>query len=114
MYEALQHFDETDIGSLLRIIKRISSEDMIICFSSVPDINHIWSFYNTPERRKEYYRRKSEGKEAIGTWWSRSVIESAAVSEGFICTFIDQHPSLHTSHYRFDVKIFKDKENNSV
>jgi SAM-dependent methyltransferase len=114
MYGALQHFSEEDLASILRVIQSVSVDTFVAYFGSVPDKDCIWSFYNTPERRSEYYKRKSEGREAIGTWWDRKVIESIVGSIGYRCIFIEQHPNLHTSHYRFDVKILKERSDKGV
>ena len=103
MYEALQHFNEEGLMQLLKIIRKIIKNGAPVYFGSVPDKKHIWLFYNTPERRQEYYRCKAEGREAIGTWWDRNVLESIANAEGYICKFIDHHKILHTAHYRYDV-----------
>jgi hypothetical protein len=105
MYEALQCFNEDDYIRILNIIKEISTDRAIVYLGSIPDIEHIWSFYNTPARKEEYFRRKQEGNEAIGTWWNRQYLDTISRSEGFEPEFVRQHPTLHTAHYRFDLKL---------
>lgn len=103
MYEALQHFSETDIDAILAVIERLSTPGARIFFGSVPDRQRIWKFYDTPGRRRDYEMRVAEGREAIGTWWRSEFLEDAARRHGMTCHFMEQHASLHTAHYRFDV-----------
>jgi cyclopropane fatty-acyl-phospholipid synthase-like methyltransferase len=106
MYEALQHFEDRQFSALLHVIKTVATDNSIVYFGSVPERKRIWSFYNTPARREDYHRRMAEsGRDAIGTWWDREMIEAEASTEGFSVSFIEQHPSLHTAHYRFDVRL---------
>src|ERR1051325_9166966 len=65
MYEALQHFHEDDLPRLLNSIKEISSQDALIFIGGIPDLDRLWDFYDTEERREDYRRRKSENREAI-------------------------------------------------
>lgn len=105
LYEALQHFSPAQYGPLLDTIASVSSPRFIAYFGSIPDEDRLWQFYNTPERVAEYHRRIAEGREAIGTWWNRQYLASQAAAHGFACEFIDQDPSLHTAHYRFDMRL---------
>lgn len=102
MYEALQCFDEADFPRILDTLIPLCAGNAILFFGSVPDIDLIWEFYNTEERRAEYYARLEEGTEAIGTWWNRQYLENIAHSKGFTVKFKSQNPALHTAHYRFD------------
>jgi len=109
MYEALQHFGEEDLESLLRVIRTMITEEALVYFGSVPDKERIWHFYNTPKLRDEYYRRKAEGREAMGTWWEYLTLESIAASMGFRCNRLSQSPQLYTAHYRYDVLLTLDR-----
>lgn len=103
MYEALQHFREDQLASLLQTVSRTAAGWVSLYIASIPDKNRLWSFYNTPERRQEYHRRVADGTEAIGTWWTQRFISEVAEAEGCECAYITQRPELHTAHYRFDV-----------
>ena len=105
MYEALQYFQEDQLAQLLKILLAFSSEEVIILFASVPDESRLWEFYNTFERRCEYDLRKTNGIEAIGTWWKKEMILKVCGFYGLQCKFFRQPQSLHTAHYRFDVRI---------
>lgn len=103
MYEALQHLDEKDLAIMMERLRQLAIDGCPIFLGSVPDMAHIWDFYNTPERKEDYLRRKVEGREAIGTWWERKTLETIARDAGFNCVFIEQPQVLHSAHYRFDV-----------
>jgi cyclopropane fatty-acyl-phospholipid synthase-like methyltransferase len=103
MCEALQFFNEENLAHFLQMVRGILTKKILLYLGGVPDKRCIWLFYNTPERCKEYCQAHAEGKEAIGTWWDRQVLESIANAEGFSCKFIEQHKSLYSAHYRFDV-----------
>lgn len=103
MYEALQHFEENDLEILLMQIKDISNPEVVIFLGGIPDIDKIWDFYDTKERRLDYEVRKKENREAIGTWWRQSIIHEASKKCGFESMVLAQNALLHSAHYRFDV-----------
>jgi len=103
MYEALQHFEVTQLTDILNLIDKVSEPNATILLASIPDKNLIWEFYNTDERREEYYKRKAAGNEAIGTWWERNFLEEVSQAHGYRVQFLTQNPLLHTAHYRFDL-----------
>jgi len=103
MHEALQYFNEEDLIQLLTSLRPIAAEHFSVFFGGVPAKEHLWDFYNTDERRADYLRRCEEGSEAIGTWWEREAIESAAAVTGFDCMFIEQPAGLYSAHYRIDI-----------
>jgi len=107
MYEALQYFREDQFQQMIERLLAISSEKPTMLFTSVPDESKLWDFYNTPERRRDYEMRKSNGTEAIGTWWKKSSIQQVCSQFGLQCKFLPQPDFLHTAHYRFDVRIIK-------
>jgi 2-polyprenyl-3-methyl-5-hydroxy-6-metoxy-1,4-benzoquinol methylase len=107
MYEALQHFEEDDLQRILELVLEISSSNPVIFIASIPDIDKLWEFYDTDERREEYRRRKSQNQEAIGTWWNRKNITDVCLQNGLECKFLMQNQLLHSARYRFDVRLTK-------
>jgi 2-polyprenyl-3-methyl-5-hydroxy-6-metoxy-1,4-benzoquinol methylase len=105
MYEALQHFKESDLPILLNLLRDVTSPRAIMLLASVPDADRLWDFYDTPERQADYRKRMSENREAIGTWWKKEKISQIASEHGLDATFLAQNPILHTAHYRFDVRL---------
>jgi 2-polyprenyl-3-methyl-5-hydroxy-6-metoxy-1,4-benzoquinol methylase len=103
MYEALQHFEDSQFVDILNLLGQVSAPNATILLASVPDKNLLWEFYNTDERRDDYYKRRAAGNEAIGTWWERSYLKKAAQDRGYTVGFLNQNSLLHTAHYRFDL-----------
>jgi SAM-dependent methyltransferase len=109
MSDSLQYFNEEDLSKILQLILKISSSNPIIFFGGVPDIDKIWNFYDTEERREDYRRRKSMGNEAIGTWWKKNSIKNICLQNGFESEFLSQNKLVYSAHYRFDVRLHKFK-----
>jgi len=107
MYDALQHFKEDDLQKILELVLEISGSKPVILMGGIPDIDKLWDFYDTDERREEYRKRKSQNQEAIGTWWNRNYIKEVSSQNGFECEFLSQNPILHSAHYRFDIRLSK-------
>lgn len=105
MYEALQHFEREDLTKILTTILSLVSKSHIILLGSIPDSRKKWRFYNTPRRWKLYLRQKIRGRDLIGTWWSKNLIQKVCDELGVRCEFYEQSKELHTSYYRFDIKI---------
>ena len=99
---ALQYFDATAAGELLKRLRAVAAPDFRLFIEGIPDQERIFDFYNTPERQQEYKKRKAEGTEHLGNWWSRSTLSELARSHGFDCTTIAQGTSRVCAHYRFD------------
>lgn len=105
MYEALQHFEEDQLHDLLFLIRGIATADATIFIGGIPDNEKVWNFYDTDDRRRDYWQRKRENREAIGTWWKRDYISDACRSCRFDVEFLNQDPVLSSARYRFDVRL---------
>ena len=103
MNAALQHFGKADFETLLAALNRLRDGRMDLYFTDVPDAAQLFAFYNTPERRAEYERRRAEGTEAIGTWWDRTDVVQALGQTGFDAVVVELDPDRYASHYRFDL-----------
>lgn len=102
MYEAIQHLTPSDVERLLQELRRSRSRHAPILIGSIPDRDRIWSFYDTEERRQDYFRRVDEGSEAIGRWWTQAAISDLGARCGYSVRVLPQCQTLHTAHYRFD------------
>lgn len=101
MHEALQYFDEGDLRCILAGLRPLTTAACPVFFGGIPDQARLWAFYDTPERKQDYLRRKAEGREAIGTWWERPTLSGVAHDAGYRCDFIEQPAGLYSAHYRF-------------
>jgi SAM-dependent methyltransferase len=105
MYEALQHFQEAQLGLLLERLLALSDKDSVILLGSVLHQRRLGGFYNTPELRRAYRTIQRRGDLGLGTWWKQSVIRRTCASYDLRCEFLSQPEELHTACYRFDVRI---------
>ena len=105
MYEALQDFGKGDLVTILATILELSADDVVILLGSVLDKSRFWHFYNTPQRRFDFFKRKLLGGDTLGTWWDKRFIQETCNRMGWQSDFLPQHTMLHTAHYRFDVRI---------
>jgi len=103
MYEALQYFNSSEFAQLLDYILHIIDQNSVIFIAGIPDISKIWNYYNTPERKADYYSRKKKGTEAIGNWWDKKNLLKICSKKGFHSEIISQEKLLISSHYRFDI-----------
>lgn len=108
-YEALAFFNKKDFDELIRNILVISVDSPVMFFGSILDRERIWNFFNTLRRKITYlFRIKLLRKEVgLGRWWKFSDIETICNKHNLSAEIINQDDMLHTSHYRFDVKVKK-------
>jgi len=109
MYEALQHFSEDVFPKILELITEISTSNSVIFLGGIPDMDRLWDFYDTEERREDYRIRKGKNQEAIGTWWKQKDIADVCFQNGFECEVLSQNQLLHSAHYRFDIRLTRQR-----
>jgi cyclopropane fatty-acyl-phospholipid synthase-like methyltransferase len=105
MYEALQNLRVEDLSFLLGMAKKMLPEDGVVLLGSIPNVSKLWCFYDTSERKAEYFQRVANGTEAIGTWWDQGHLREICENHGFQAEILSQNGALHTAHYRFDALI---------
>lgn len=105
MIGALQYFTPESIGSLMGTIRKLSEGAAPIYFADIPDVEHLYDFYDTAERRAEYQRRLAAGTEAVGTWWSKPALVKLCEKFGYAAQIISQDATRYGAHYRFDLLV---------
>jgi len=115
-YEALAFFDMRSFDEMLKNILLLSTEDPVIVFGSVLDRERLWDFFNTFRRKILYLVQiRVLGREVgLGRWWKRREIEKICKKHNLQSEIFYQCDILHTSHYRFDVKISRRPANKIV
>jgi|694.fasta_scaffold76665_6 2-polyprenyl-3-methyl-5-hydroxy-6-metoxy-1,4-benzoquinol methylase len=114
MNTALQHFSENDFDKLINNYLSLSASESAFFITDIPDKKNLFAFYDTKERKNEYYKRVADGTEAIGTWWERDVLVNKVMAKGLYIQTLDQAPDFYTSHYRFDILIYNGLTNNLI
>jgi len=107
MYEVLQNLEYNMLRKLLQKISN-QKESFTLFLASIPDQERILSFYHTQERKKYLFKELLEKNQShFGNWWYKEHIMQICEDLDLSLKIKDQDPALHTSHYRFDVLIFK-------
>jgi len=107
MLAILQYFEYNMLRELLQKISD-QKESFILLIAEIPDQEKLLSFYDTKERRKFLFTELIEKKNShIGNWWYKEHIIQICEDLGLKIEVKEQNSLLHTSHYRFDVKISK-------
>lgn len=107
MFESLQYFEASDLPYLLVSVAAVTTREAVLCFTGVLDAERIWSFYDSPERRAEYHRRRAAGEDAMGHWFTGEQLERVANAAGFSAQVRPQDSRLNTAFYRFDLVLRK-------
>ncbi len=103
MQAAIQYFTPEQLDNLLSCLAASASRKAPVFFGSIPDVDRLHHFYDTPERYLQYCENVVRGLEPIGTWWRQDDLVALAETHGYRATVLKQDASLHTSHYRFDL-----------
>lgn len=102
MYEAVQHLDSCKAAQVFDHVASLGQTGAKLYIGSIPDWHRIRRFYDSPERKLEYERRRSDGTEAIGHWWKKKQLAALARLHGFDVEIFGRSAASHVAHYRFD------------
>jgi SAM-dependent methyltransferase len=106
MNGALQHFTSTDLETLLETVLPRMTEDRVLLFSFVPDFDRREAFRKTLKPSVELRLRRLLGRDLMGQWWKREGISETCARLGLKVEFLDVHPALDGSRYRFDIRMW--------
>jgi cyclopropane fatty-acyl-phospholipid synthase-like methyltransferase len=104
-YSALAYLTPEQVDRMLAFVAANATPDVRVLFGSVLDKSRLWNFFNTWPRKLNYlFKVKLLRRDfGLGRWWTRDELVGLAARNGFSCQFLEQSPSLHTAHYRYDV-----------
>ena len=104
MNQDLQYFTEVTLRDLLNSLRTArGGGDLAILFTDVPDATRLNNFYDTPERREDFRRRRAARNEAIGGWWSPDHLRTIFKDAGYALEVRPQDAARFAAHYRFDL-----------
>lgn len=109
IYDALASFTPESIELLLEILDSNLMPNALVMIGSVLDNSRKFRFYDTFSRKWYYFYniRLLHKENGIGRWWDKAEIENIASNTGFMISFFNENPVIHTAHYRFDCVLTK-------
>lgn len=106
LYDALQHFQPADFGTLLTRLSPLTTRRRRMLFGGIPDRGRRWRFYDSPRKKALYVARRVTGRDLLGTWWDRRFIDRTCARLSLGCQCLDQAPGMYNGHFRFDVVVW--------
>lgn len=103
MLAGLQYFTIRKLERLLSMLTVATDGIAPLFFSDVPDVNNLYNFYDSPERRTYYESQRALGTEPMGTWWSRPHLARIFRRAGYAVQFLEQGRHRYAASHRFDV-----------
>jgi len=108
MYFALQHFTENETILIFKSVHKWLRPNGLFFIGDIPDVEKLFDYFNTNDRRVAYFESLLSKKSIIGTWFSKEFLAYLSTYVGFKkFTIIDQPDYQFNSHYRFDVLLEK-------
>lgn len=107
LYEVLQHLSLVQSDKLVEILNNITTRNSVIFIGGILDMDKKWNFFDTVERKCQYFDSLLSGTDPLGSWYYKDYFKYLAKRHnlGFEC--MDQKGELYTSHYRFDCLFWK-------
>jgi SAM-dependent methyltransferase len=100
--QGAQHMSKASLDAVVQAISLHFDVDRIM-LTDIPDRARVFAFYDMPERRAEYIRRRRAGNEAIGTWWDKTELEAIFDAHGYEAISLDLKAERYACRYRFDL-----------
>lgn len=105
LYAGIQYLSEGEAVEIFREMFQWLKPGGLLFIGDIPDRKRLWSFYDTPDRRKLYFDNQISGQDVVGTWFDESWLLLLAQNSGFHkVNVIQQPPEQIYAHFRFDLK----------
>lgn len=106
LYAGIQYFSEGEVVLLFQKMHRWLRPGGLLFIGDIPDRARLWSFYNTPERRSQYFENCTNDQDVVGTWFDSLWLRYLAERTGFQKADAIPQPSGQIyAHFRFDMKV---------
>ena len=106
LYAGIQYFSEGEVVLLFQSMHHWLRPEGLLFIGDIPDRARLWSFYNTPERRKQYFENCINDQDVVGTWFDSLWLRYLAEKTGFRKAEPIPQPSEQIyAHFRFDMKV---------
>jgi ubiquinone/menaquinone biosynthesis C-methylase UbiE len=108
LYAGIQYFSEAEVILLFANLQRWLRSGGVLFIGDIPDRARLWSFYNTGERRSQYFDNCVNDCDVVGTWFDSSWLLYLAENTGFRDSQAIPQPSEQIyAHFRFDMKALR-------
>jgi ubiquinone/menaquinone biosynthesis C-methylase UbiE len=108
LYFALQHFNEKETIIILNKAHNWLADNGLFYIGDIPDLNKIWSFFDTSERENLFFDSLLNEQPIVGTWYTSKFLKKAAYNSNYSSVKILRQPDYQiNSHYRFDILLKK-------
>jgi SAM-dependent methyltransferase len=105
LYAGIQYLSESEVVLLFRKMLHWLRTGGLLFIGDIPDRARMWSFYNTPERRSQYFDNCIDDRDVVGTWFDSLWLKQLAEATGFREAEVIQQPSEQIyAHFRFDMR----------
>jgi ubiquinone/menaquinone biosynthesis C-methylase UbiE len=104
IYFAIQHFSESETVQLIQKCFQWLKKGGKIYIGDIPDVDKLFNFFNTKERKQAYFNSLEKQTPIIGTWYKKKFYQHLGGYFNFSNTQILIQPEYQiNAHYRFDV-----------
>ena len=110
LYEVVQHIAPADLPRLASVLSAhlVNGARALLC--GVPDRERRWDYYDTPEKRSYAEAMDEAGTPHMGHWYTARELAAPFEAVGFRPTILPQDPSMHTAHYRFNLRLDQSRQ----
>ncbi len=107
MNGSLGYFEPDELDIILsNVVEHMADHAFCFLFSTIPNFDQKWNFYNTPERvarHLENEKKRENTNDGIGRWWRREEIEGICSRHGLRVQVTNQPFDL--SNFRMDALV---------
>jgi ubiquinone/menaquinone biosynthesis C-methylase UbiE len=108
LYFSLQYFTKQEALIILHNVYKWLNYGGLFYIGDIPDQEKLWTFYNTEEREKVYFKSLQEDNPIVGEWFTKTFIKKAGYYSGYSSVrVVDQQSFMFNAHYRFDAILRK-------
>lgn len=105
LYAAIQYLSEADVVRFLQRTFAALKPRGILYIGDVPNSRCQWKFFNSSERRRNYFQNLALGTPILGNWFDPEWLIYAGEAVGYAQgTLIPQPEAWPYAHYRIDVR----------
>lgn len=104
LYAGIQYFSDSETVDLFGNLRRWIRDGGVVVLGDIPDATRKWNFFNTPERKRDYFEALKQDRPLVGNWFDPRWMENLAHYARFSSAeILLQPPNFPYNHYRFDL-----------